>query len=87
MPKMTGMDYAQYRYDLLTNLNGYPLTKEETEYWVAENRDAVGCGVVGYILGVGIFSLEEIDEYIDSSLIEPIHEIYQNKYWDDIDKG
>ena len=87
MPKMTGMDYAQYRYDLLSHLYGCSPTHEQVSSCLEERGDDVMFGVFGYILGVGLFSSEDITEYTHTPSDGSIHEIYQNKYWDEIDRG
>lgn len=82
---MTNLDYVQYAYDVMGCYPTVKGTKEEFEDFLEHAEDTEGL-IIGYILGKGIYTMDDLVEYMALTQEDTTVANFVDKYWDLIDK-
>ena len=85
MTTMTNLDYAQNTYDVMNACSNEEITKVAMEEFLDQSEDTAGL-VIGFILGKGVFDMEDILDYLGTGLADLTGESFVNSTWDLIDK-
>ena len=86
MTKMTNLDYAQYTYEVMVACSEEEVSIAEMVAFL-DQSDVTACLMIGFILGKGVFTMDDIMDYIDSDLAKLTVESFVSSTWELIDKN